>query len=79
MDWVLVNIEQFLISQQAGWVFRAATSTRDNWRGDLHHLRFGNPSAINSLEKNPVLKGIATFYGTVIGQFLRNRKIVRRP
>ena len=62
----LIRIRDFLISQHTVWVKRASTSTRDNWRVDLHTLGFGNPFTIHpnvvSPLQNPILFGISNSF-----------------
>jgi hypothetical protein len=62
----LFDIEKFLISQQAKWVFKAHQSSRDNWRYMLRCIFNGNvlsasPDLIKK-ESNPVLYGISESY-----------------
>jgi hypothetical protein len=89
----LINLEQFLFAQQAGWVIKAAISARDNWRVDLHHLSFGNPWGIDDayieMENNPILKGLAVAFNKVryaydnlgnnyVKAFIFNNRLFRR-
>ncbi len=39
----LFNVEEFLMSQQCCWVFRAKNSCRDNWRNDIFEIRLWQP------------------------------------
>ncbi len=59
----LFNVEEFLMSQQCCWVFRAKKSCRDNWRNDIFELSFGNPLALSpkivSVNRHPILHSIA--------------------
>jgi hypothetical protein len=62
----LFDIENFLTSQQASWVFKAYHSSRDNWRYKLRALCNGNvlcagPGIIKQ-SANPVLYGISCSY-----------------
>jgi hypothetical protein len=62
----LFDIEKFLISQQAKWIFKAHYSSRDNWRYMLRCIFNGNvlsacPDLIKK-ESNPVLYGISNSY-----------------
>ena len=38
----MIDISEFIISQQVVWIKRAFLSTRDNWRVDLKHICKGN-------------------------------------
>jgi hypothetical protein len=59
----LFNVEEFLMSQQCCWVFRAKKSCRDNWRNDIFELSFGNPLALSpkiiNVNRHPILHSIA--------------------
>lgn len=44
----MINLEDFLTSQQATWLFRCVNSCRDNWRADVIELSNGNPFTINA-------------------------------
>ncbi len=62
----LFNVEEFLTAQQCVWIFRANTSTRNNWRVRLRQLCNGNvlaagPSIIDK-EANLILHGLASAY-----------------
>jgi hypothetical protein len=50
----MFNLEDFLASQQATWIFRCRISCRDNWRGDVLELTNGNPFVINSNNIDPI-------------------------
>jgi hypothetical protein len=59
----LFDIEKFLTSQQATWIFKANLSSRDNWRYNLRSLCNGNvlcagPGIIKQ-SANPVLYGLS--------------------
>jgi hypothetical protein len=59
----LFDLEEFLMSQQATWIFKAENSCRDIWRARIHENSFGNPmctysDTYNSI-RNPVLYGLA--------------------
>jgi hypothetical protein len=65
----LFDVEKILISQQAGWVFKALKSTRDNWRYKLRSLCNGNvlcagPGIIKE-SANPILHGISSSFQKV--------------
>jgi hypothetical protein len=59
----LFNVEEFLMSQQCCWVFRAKNSCRDNWRNDIFELGYGNPLArspkIVNCNRHPIIYSIA--------------------
>ncbi len=59
----LFNVEEFLMSQQCCWVFRAKYSCRDNWRNDIFELSYGNPLALSpkivNVNRHPILYSIA--------------------
>jgi hypothetical protein len=59
----LFNVEEFLMSQQCCWVFRAKKSCRDNWRNDIFELSYGNPLALSpkivDVNRHPILYSIA--------------------
>jgi hypothetical protein len=59
----LFNVEEFLMSQQCCWVFRAKNSCRDNWRNDIFELGYGNPLALSpkivNSNRHPVIYSIA--------------------
>ena len=62
----LINIEDFLIAQQAVWIKRAHLSTRDCWRFNLLKLCYGNcliatPSLI-PIDRHPILYGLVNSY-----------------
>ncbi len=62
----LFDVENFLVSQQASWIFKALKSSRDNWRYKLRTLCNGNvlcagPGLIKK-SANPVLYGISCSY-----------------
>jgi hypothetical protein len=62
----LFDVENFLVSQQASWIFKAQKSSRDNWRYKLRTLCNGNvlcagPGLIKQ-SANPVLYGISCSY-----------------
>jgi len=62
----LFCVEKFLVSQQAKWVFKAYTSSRDNWRYMLRCLSNGNVLSVHPdlimKNANPVLYGISNSY-----------------
>jgi hypothetical protein len=62
----LFDVEKFLISQQATWIFKAHRSSRDNWRYKLRSLCNGNvlTAGTGLLKKsaNPVLHGLSMSY-----------------
>jgi hypothetical protein len=65
----LFDVEKFLVSQQAGWVFKALKSSRDNWRYKLRALCNGNvlcagPGIIKETA-NPILYGISCSFQKV--------------
>ncbi len=65
----LFDVEKFLISQQASWVFKAHKSPRDNWRYKLRSLCNGNvlcarPGLIKK-SANPILYGISCSFQKV--------------
>jgi hypothetical protein len=65
----LFDVEKFLISQQASWVFKAHKSSRDNWRYKLRTLCNGNvlcagPGLIKK-SANPILHGISCSFQKV--------------
>jgi hypothetical protein len=65
----LFDVEKFLISQQASWVFKAHKSSRDNWRYKLRSLCNGNvlcagPGLIKE-SANPILHGISSSFQKV--------------
>ncbi len=65
----LFDVEKFLVSQQAGWVFKALKSSRDNWRYKLRALCNGNvlcagPGIIKE-SANPILYGISCSFQKV--------------
>ncbi len=65
----LFDVEKFLISQQAWWVFKALKSSRDNWRYKLRVLCKGNvlcagPGIIKE-SANPILFGISSSFQKV--------------
>ena len=47
----MIDISEFIISQQVVWIKRAFLSTRDNWRVNLKQICKGN---VLSLGKNDV-------------------------
>ncbi len=50
----LLDVEEFLIAQQASWIFRTKKSCRDNWRNDIMVLSHGNPLAFSPQNTDPV-------------------------
>jgi hypothetical protein len=59
----MFNVEEFLTAQQCVWIFRAYSSTRDNWRVRLKQLCNGNvftagPNLIDPVA-NPILYGLS--------------------
>jgi hypothetical protein len=58
----LFNLGEFLTSQQSIWVLRADKSLRDNWRGDLFSLSWGNCLSFSHkntiAEEHPILYGL---------------------
>ncbi len=50
----LLDVEEFLIAQQASWIFRTKKSCRDNWRNDVMVLSHGNALAFSPQNTNPV-------------------------
>jgi hypothetical protein len=59
----LFNVENFLMAQQAGWIFKAEKSSRDNWRAKLRQLCYNNvlcagPGLI-SKNANPILHNLS--------------------
>ena len=38
----LIKISDFLKAQQAAWILKANTCTRDNWRVDVRDVGYGN-------------------------------------
>jgi hypothetical protein len=62
----MINIEEFLTSQQASWIFRCFNSCRDNWRVDIIELCNGNPFQINPeficKARHPILHCIANSF-----------------
>jgi len=62
----LFNVENFLMAQQAGWIFKAEKSSRDNWRAKLRQLCYNNvlcagPDLI-SKNANPILHNLSISY-----------------
>jgi hypothetical protein len=62
-DLGMFNVEEFLTAQQCVWIFRAHSSTRDNWRVRLKQLCNGNvliagPNIIDPIA-NPILHGLS--------------------
>jgi hypothetical protein len=59
----LFNVEEFLMSQQCCWVFRAKNSCRDNWRNDIFELGYGIPLALSpkivNCNRHPIIYSIA--------------------
>jgi hypothetical protein len=62
----LINIQEFLTAQQAGWVIKAARNIKDNWSVDMRHLCNGNiwgATPLNAIpELNPVCYWLMTSY-----------------
>ncbi len=62
----LFDVNSFLTGQQAGWIFKAHKSSRDNWRAKLRAMSFGNVLCTGpklfSKTHNPILHGLATSY-----------------
>jgi len=62
----MINLEEFLSSQQAAWIFRCFNSCCDNWRSDIIELCNGNPFQINPAFicklRHPILHCIATSF-----------------
>jgi hypothetical protein len=50
----LLDVEEFLIFQQASWIFRTKKSCRDNWRNDIIVLSHGNVLAFSPQNTDPV-------------------------
>ena len=71
----LINIDEFLRSQQVTWIKKASTSTRDNWRVDLTNLFGGNclishPDKI-CMNRFPILHNIAVSFTKFLNIFNR--------
>ncbi len=68
---VLINISDFLYSQQATWVLKANNAIRDNWQFDLFLLSNKNILSITPVDVNktlhPVLFTIVEAYSKVKG------------
>ena len=62
----MINLDEFLASQQANWIFRCRISCRDNWRADIMELCNGNPFLINPCfidkTRHPILFCLATSF-----------------
>jgi hypothetical protein len=62
----LFDVEKFLTSQQATWIFKAHKSSRDNWRYKLRVLCNGNVltagTGLIKKSANPVLHGLSLSY-----------------
>jgi hypothetical protein len=71
----LINLEHFFLGLQACWVKKAADSTRDNWRVDLHSATAGNCLTANhrtlGIELSHTLRGIVCSYNTFTDPFFR--------
>ena len=69
----LIRIKDFLIAQHTIWIKRASTSSRDNWRVDLHSIGLGNPFIAHPLlaEKthNPILHSLSSSFSLFNGAF----------
>jgi hypothetical protein len=59
----LLNVEEFLMSQQCCWIFRTVQSCRDNWRNDIYELSFGIPLSLSpkviDVNRHPILYSIS--------------------
>jgi hypothetical protein len=64
----LFDVASFLTGQQAGCIFKAHKSSRDNWRAKLRAMSFGNVLCTGpklfSKTHNPILHGLASSYET---------------
>jgi hypothetical protein len=62
----LFNVEDFLCSQQAGWVIKAKKSSRDNWRASLRSNCYGNVLCLGpdlfTPAQNPIMFRISKSY-----------------
>ena len=69
----LICIKDFLIAQHTIWIKRASTSSRDNWRVDLHSIGLGNPFISHPLladkSHNPILHGLSSSFSHFNGAF----------
>jgi hypothetical protein len=70
----LINIEHFLVAQQAVWIGRAYRSSKDCWRADLRSVSCGNVLTIYEkdtfFDNIPVLKAAVTSFGKVRDAFI---------
>jgi hypothetical protein len=62
----LFDVENFLMAQQAGWIFKAEKSSRDNWRAKLRHLCYNyvlsaGPALISE-SANPILHNLSVSF-----------------
>jgi hypothetical protein len=72
-----INLKNFIMSLQCSWIKRAATSTIDNWRLQLHLNTGGNPLSGSPdcflVDQNPILHGILnSFFKLKECFYLRN-------
>jgi hypothetical protein len=65
----LFNLGEFLTAQQSTWVLRADKSLKDNWRGDLFSLSWGNCLSFThrniSPFEHPILHGLGAAFEKV--------------
>ena len=89
----MIDIETFIIAQQANWIRLAHFSSRDNWRYDLRCIGNNNVLNITSSEidklRHPVLFNLISSFEKVTlahfkindnfyNSFLLNNPVIRR-